>query len=106
MRVTILLLMGCMAIGDSAQAATNIKCVGSSNDLTQALSTLSNSPDNIDADEIRIRAGTYFAPAGGWTGSVTTHHDLSIRGGYMGPVTVVLFEDSCGNLINLVQPPA
>ena len=24
----------------------------------------------------------------------------------MGPVTVVLFEDSCGNLINLVQPPA
>ena len=24
----------------------------------------------------------------------------------MGPVTVVLFEDTCGNLINLVQPPA
>jgi len=24
----------------------------------------------------------------------------------MGPVTVVLFEDSCGNLINLVQPAA
>jgi catechol 2,3-dioxygenase-like lactoylglutathione lyase family enzyme len=23
-----------------------------------------------------------------------------------GPVTVVLFEDTCGNLINLVQPPA
>jgi hypothetical protein len=22
----------------------------------------------------------------------------------MGPVTAVLFEDSCGNLINLVQP--
>jgi hypothetical protein len=28
------------------------------------------------------------------------------RGGpaSMGPVTAVLFEDSCGNLINLVQP--
>lgn len=24
----------------------------------------------------------------------------------MGPVTVVAFEDTCGNLINLVQPPA
>jgi catechol 2,3-dioxygenase-like lactoylglutathione lyase family enzyme len=24
----------------------------------------------------------------------------------MGPITVVLFEDTCGNLINLVQPPA
>jgi predicted enzyme related to lactoylglutathione lyase len=24
----------------------------------------------------------------------------------MGPVIVVLFEDTCGNLINLVQPPA
>jgi catechol 2,3-dioxygenase-like lactoylglutathione lyase family enzyme len=24
----------------------------------------------------------------------------------MGPVTAVVFEDTCGNLINLVQPPA
>ncbi len=24
----------------------------------------------------------------------------------MGPITAVLFEDTCGNLINLVQPPA
>jgi hypothetical protein len=24
----------------------------------------------------------------------------------MGPITVVLFEDTCGKLINLVQPPA
>ena len=24
----------------------------------------------------------------------------------MGPVTVAIFEDTCGNLINLVQPPA
>jgi predicted enzyme related to lactoylglutathione lyase len=24
----------------------------------------------------------------------------------MGPIIVVLFEDTCGNLINLVQPPA
>jgi hypothetical protein len=82
MKAMILLLIGCIAIADSAPAATNVKCVGNSSDLTQALSTLSNSPDNIDADEIRIRTGTYFAPAGGWSGSVTTHHDLSIRGGY------------------------
>jgi hypothetical protein len=82
MKVMLLLLLGCTAIVDSAPAATNIKCVASSSDLVQALSALSNSPDNIDADEIRIRTGTYFAPAGGWTGSVTTRHDLSIRGGY------------------------
>jgi len=82
MKATILLLMGCIAIVDSAQAATIVKCVGSSSDLAQALSALSNSPDNVDADEIRIRTGTYLAPAGGWTGSVTTHHNLSIRGGY------------------------
>jgi catechol 2,3-dioxygenase-like lactoylglutathione lyase family enzyme len=24
----------------------------------------------------------------------------------MGPITAVIFEDTCGNLINLVQPPA
>jgi len=24
----------------------------------------------------------------------------------MGPITAVLFEDTCGNLVNLVQPPA
>ncbi len=76
MKATILPLIGCIAIADSAPAATNVKCVESSRDLTQALSALSNSPDNIDADEIRIRTGTYFAPAGGWTGSVKTRHDL------------------------------
>ncbi|HEX3124218.1 MAG TPA: hypothetical protein VHQ21_13040, partial [Rhodanobacteraceae bacterium] len=81
MKATILLLAG-YAIANSAPAATNIKCVGNSNDLTRALSALSNSPDNIDADEIRIRTGMYLAPTGGWTGSVTTRHDLSIRGGY------------------------
>ena len=83
MKAVTFFLIGCIAIADSALAATNVKCVGNSGDLTQALSALSNSPDNIDADEIRIRTGTYFAPAGGWAGSVTTHHDLSIRGGYV-----------------------
>jgi hypothetical protein len=82
MKAMILLLLGCTAIVDSALAATNVKCVGSSSELTQALSALSSSPDNIDGDEIRIRTGTYFAPAGGWSGSVTTRHDLSVRGGY------------------------
>jgi len=83
MKAVTFFLIGCIAIADSALAATNVKCVGNSGDLTQALSALSNSPDNIDADEIRIRTGTYFPPAGGWAGSVTTHHDLSIRGGYV-----------------------
>ena len=34
--------------------------------------------------------------------------DVKFRGEpkKMGPVTVVLFEDTCGNLINLVQPSA
>src|SRR5258707_5232625 len=67
---------------DQAAAATNISCVGSADELTSALSSLSNSPSNTDSDEIRIRAGLYFAPAGGWVGSVTTNHDLAIHGGY------------------------
>ena len=65
-----------------ADAATRTVCVTSSSELTAALATLSSAADNSDADEIRIHTGSYFAPAAGWTGSVTTHHDLAIRGGY------------------------
>lgn len=75
-------LLVCIAIAEAAQAATNVACVGSADDLTRALSTLSASATNTDSDEIRVRTGTYFAPAGGWSGSVTTHHGLTIRGGY------------------------
>ena len=34
MKAMILLLIGCIAIADSAPAATNVKCVGNSSDLT------------------------------------------------------------------------
>jgi len=64
-------------------AATNVACVGSSNELTAALAALSTSSANSDADEIRIRVGTYPAPGSGFFGSVTTHHNLTIRGGYL-----------------------
>ena len=57
-------------------------CVESSSALATALSSLSTSSVNDDSDEIRIRTGTYHAPTGGWTGAVTTRHDLVIRGGY------------------------
>ena len=65
-----------------ASAATHTVCVGSAEDLSAALATLSTSTANTDADEIRIRTGHYIAPAAGWVGSVVNHHDLSIRGGY------------------------
>jgi hypothetical protein len=65
-----------------AGAAAHTFCVGSAAALADALAGLSNTTANTDADEIRIRIGTYLAPAGGWKGAVTSHHDLSIRGGY------------------------
>jgi hypothetical protein len=68
---------------NQAAATTHIVCVGSTSELANALSTLSNAPNNQDSDEIRIHAGTYLAPAGGWIGSVTNNHDLSIHGGYL-----------------------
>lgn len=66
----------------SASADTHIACVGSAEEFATALSALSTSTSNNDADDIRIRIGTYFAPAGGWVGAVSNNHDLSIRGGY------------------------
>ena len=65
------------------QAATNVACVGSSAELSGALATLTTSAANSDADEIRLRAGMYAAPPGGFAASVTTHHNLTIRGGYL-----------------------
>ena len=83
MKAAFIVLAACIAPVAVANAnATNIFCVASPDDLTDALASLSTSAANTDADEIRIRTGTYFAPAGGWAGSVTTHHALTIRGGY------------------------
>src|SRR6185369_10612025 len=81
MKAVLIVLAACIAPVAFANA-TNVFCVASAADLTNALASLSTSSVNTDADEIRIQAGTYFAPAGGWVGSVTTHHALTIRGGY------------------------
>ena len=81
MKAVLIVLAACIAPVAFANA-TNVFCVASAADLTNALASLSTSSANTDADEIRIQAGTYFAPAGGWVGSVTTHHALTIRGGY------------------------
>jgi len=66
-----------------AAAQTRVACVGSAEELAAALSALSTSTGDNDADDIRIRVGTYAAPVGGWVGSVSNNHDLSIRGGYV-----------------------
>jgi hypothetical protein len=76
------LALGALLLADTVSAATHVKCVGSSGALADALSALSTAQDNSDADEIRIRTGNYVAPAGGFSGSVTNHHNLTIRGGY------------------------
>ena len=68
---------------NSALAATHVTCVGSSGELADALANLSTSTSNSDADEIRIRAGSYIVPAGGFVGAVNNHHDLTVRGGYL-----------------------
>ncbi len=81
MKAAFVVLATCLAPTAFAEAA-NVFCVSSADDLTTALASLSTSAANTDADEIRIRTGTYFAPAGGWIGSVTTHHALTMRGGY------------------------
>jgi hypothetical protein len=81
MKATLLVLAACIAPLAFADAA-NVFCVATTSDLANALASLSTSSLNTDADEIRIRTGAYLAPAGGWVGSVTTHHALTIRGGY------------------------
>jgi hypothetical protein len=83
MKIQNSLLGAGLLLAGSASAATNVACVGSAGDLTNALAGLSTSSTNTDADEIRIMVGSYAAPAGGWTGTVTTHHDLTVRGGYL-----------------------
>ena len=72
----------CASVTTPAMAITKITCVTDSNGLTNALASLNSSANNSDNDEIRIHVGTYFAPAQGWRGTVTSNHDLAIHGGY------------------------
>ena len=72
-----------LLLSNFAFAATHVACVGTTAELAGALAQLSTSTTDSDADEIRIRTGNYIAPAGGFTGSVTNHHDLTIRGGWL-----------------------
>ncbi len=81
MKAALVFLAACLAPVAFAHA-TNVFCVASTDQLATALASLSTSTMNTDADEIRIHSGIYFAPTGGWVGSVTTHHALTIRGGY------------------------
>jgi hypothetical protein len=81
MKALLIVLAACIAPMAFANAA-NVFCVTSPDDLTTALASLSTSAVDTDADEIRIRTGSYSAPVGGWVGSVTTHHALTIRGGF------------------------
>jgi hypothetical protein len=81
MKALLIVLAACITPVAFANAA-NVFCVASSDNLTDALASLSTSAVDTDADEIRIRTGSYSAPVGGWVGSVTTHHALTIRGGF------------------------
>ncbi len=78
----LVILLGFVTATDAA-ATTHVVCVDSASQLTDALSALSASTSNSDADEIRVQVGTYLASAGGFTASVTDHHNLTIRGGYL-----------------------
>ncbi|HEY2394364.1 MAG TPA: choice-of-anchor Q domain-containing protein [Rudaea sp.] len=85
MKITLILLVilaGALSVVEAA-ATTHVACVDSANQLADALSALSVSTGNSDADEIRVQVGTYIAPAGGFIASVTNHHNLTIRGGYV-----------------------
>jgi hypothetical protein len=84
MKTTLLFLIATSCIfAHGAAATTNVACVSTTAELANALSTLSNSTSNTDSDEIRVRIGTYIAPASGFKGAVTNHHDLTIHGGYL-----------------------
>ena len=81
--VSALVVHATLAISANAVAATNTVCVGTAAELTSALSALPTSQSNSDATDIRVRVGVYTSPDGGWTASVTNHHDLTLRGGYL-----------------------
>jgi hypothetical protein len=80
--VSVLILQLTLAVSANAVAATNTICVGSTAELTSALAALPTSQTNSDATDIRVRVGLYTSPVGGWSASVTNHHDLTLHGGY------------------------
>lgn len=100
MRLLLALLILLLFAPGQAFAAVRIACVGSAADLTAALAALANSAANTDSDEIRIRTGTYLAPAGGWMGAVTTHHDLVIRGGYRDDACLTRTSDAAATVLD------
>ena len=57
----------------------------------------------MDWEPLPLRSPTLlnvaWIPKLGWDGHFRNLEEVA-----MGPITAVLFEDSCGNLINLVQP--
>jgi len=117
MRIAFVCAVLCALLADGATAATHVVCVGTAGELADALANLSTSTSNTDADEIRIRAGTYVVPAGGFVGSVRNHHDLAIRGGYLdagcvgrtfdAALTVLDGDHAAGVLtINTIEIPA
>lgn len=83
MRIEIALAAAGLLLSNAGFAAIRVACVGTSAELVDALGHLSTAPGDSDADEIRIRTGTLVAPDGGFAGAVTTHHDLSISGGWL-----------------------
>jgi hypothetical protein len=96
-----------------ASSATKVACVSSASGLTDALAALSTSAETSDADEIRIHVGTYVAPTTGWIGSVTTHHNLTIRGGYtdaacaqktMGAALTILDGNNASGVLTINTP--
>jgi hypothetical protein len=82
MRITFAFLFA-LLLANGAAAVPRIVCVSTSSDLANALTTLSTSTTDTNADDIRIRIGTYIAPAGGWVGAVSNNHDLTVRGGFV-----------------------
>ena len=100
MRLLLALLTLSLFPPGQAGAAVRVVCIGDSADLTAALATLANSAANSDSDELRIHTGTYLAPAGGWTGAVTTHHDLVIRGGYTDDECLARTNDAAATILD------
>jgi len=82
MRITLAFLVA-LLFANGVAAAPRVVCVSSTSDLANALSTLSTSTTDNNADDIRIRVGTYIAPVAGWVGAVSNNHDLSVRGGFL-----------------------
>ena len=93
---TIARAVALFAIAHSCVAAPI--CVGDSASLNQAFWTASN---DEDATEIRIKAGTYSAPVGGWhylPSPFDRFEDFTISGGWQGDCSSQLFDSTLTRL--------